>query len=403
MKYIVIVADGMADLSLKELNYKTPLEVASTPNMDFLAKNGKVGLLKTLSNDMPKSSEIANLSILGYSPKKYFPNGRGPLEAKAIDLKLKNGEIAIRTNFVNVKNGILKHYSAGNITTKEGKILIDALNKNFSNENLKFYQGEGYRGILIIRKRYSERVKCWPPHEIIGKKVNNYLPEALNKSAKKTEKILRELILKSEKILSKHWINKKRSENGKLKANMVWFWGVGKYRKMPSFEEKFKIKGSLISAVSLLRGIAKAINLSVPIVKNANASLNTNYEGKADFALKELERGDFVYLHIKAPDDLSHNGDFKDKIKAIEFIDEKVVGRILKKIKFENFKIAILADHTTSTKLRRHTLDPVPFLIYSSKEKSIERIDKYSERAARKGSYGLKKGTEFMKILLKNA
>lgn len=401
MKYIVIVADGMADLPLKELNYKTPLEVASTPNMDFLASNGRVGLLKTLSGNMPKTSEIANLSILGYSPKKYFPNGRGPLEAHAIDLKLKNGEIVIRTNFVNVENGILVHYSAGNISTKEGKILIDALNKNFSNEKLKFYQGEGYRGVLILRKKYSEKVKCWPPHEIINKKVDDYLPKALTKSAKKTEKILRELTLKSEKILSEHWINKKRVKEGKLKANMVWFWGIGKYRRMPSFEEKFKINGALISSVPLLKGIAKAIKLSVPTVPRANASLDTNYEGKADFALKELKRKGFVYLHLKAPDDLSHNGDFKGKIKAIEFIDKRVIGRILNKIKFKNFKIAVLADHTTSTELRKHTLDPVPFLIYSSKKKVKNNIEKYCERTAKK--YGLIKAKNFMKIFLENA
>ena len=402
MKYVVVLGDGMADLPIKKLNGRTPLEVANIENMDFIASHGKVGLLKTLVEGMPIGSEVANLSILGYSPEKYYPGGRGPLEAPCMGVKLKDKEIAIRTNFVNVEQGILKHYSAGEISTDEGKILCEELNRKLGNEEIKFYQGKEYRGLLVLKNsQYSEKAKCWPPHEINDKKIEDYLPKALNKKAEKTTELLRELTLESEKILSQHPINKKRISHGKEPANMLWFWGIGRYKEMPNFREKFKINGALISAVTLLKGIGLSIGLSVPEVPGATANLSTNYEGKVDCALKELKQNDFVYIHVKAPDDLSHNGDFENKIKAIELIDKRIIGGILNSLTGENFRIAILPDHTTSTELRKHTLDPVPFAIYSPEEKS-DSVKEYNEKAARQGYYGLQNGTDFMKILLKN-
>ncbi|RLG10482.1 cofactor-independent phosphoglycerate mutase [Candidatus Pacearchaeota archaeon] len=412
MKYIVIVGDGMSDLPIKELNGKTPLEVANTKWMDFIAKEGKVGLLKTLMKGMPYSSETANLSILGYDPRKYYLGGRGPFEAKSLGINLKGNEIVIRINFITVENGILKHYSAENISTKESKILINELNKKFGIKNeLKFYPGVGYRGVLILKNpiknpnKYSEKLKFWPPHELKGKEIKRYFPKPLEKNAEKTAEILNEIIINSQKILSKSKVNKRRIQKGNLPANMIWFWSAGKYREIPKFKDKFKISGAIISAVSLIKGIGKAIGLSVIDVPNATASFDTNYKGKAEYALNALKDDDFVYIHVKAPDDLSHDGDVKRKIKAIELIDKEIVGRIIKKmqnLKY-NFKIAILSDHTTSTQTGKHTPDPVPFAIYSSLNKNRrDLVKEFNENSATHGSYGLKQGTEFMKILLKN-
>jgi 2,3-bisphosphoglycerate-independent phosphoglycerate mutase len=420
MKYIVVIGDGMADEQLEILNGRTPMEIADTKWMDFIAKGGKVGLLQTLDKKMPLGSEVANLSILGYDPKTHYPGGRGPLEALAMGVKLKEGEIAIRFNFITEREGIMEHYSAGNISTKEAKELVHELNKKLGmkrKEEMRFYPGKGYRGVLVLKnpKNYSEKVKCKAPHEIKKKLLEDnfaqpiLLNEKSSKRSEETANLLNELTLKSKDILPKHMINKKRISEGKLPANMIWFWGPGRYTPIEKFEDKFNISGSLISAVTLLKGIGTAIGLEVIDVPGVNSFFDTNYEGKADYAIKALEKRDFVYLHIKAPDDLSHKRDVERKIKAIERIDKFVVGRLLKKLKSEidDFKISVLPDHATSTKTGEHILDPVPFAIYSSSsskegEKGIEidSVKEYSEKAARKGSYGLVKGHEFMNLLL---
>ncbi len=405
MKYVLVLGDGMADLPLRELNYRTPLEAAKTPWMDFLAKEGSSGLLKTLPETLPLGSDIANLGILGYNPQKYYPGGRGPFEALIMGAKLHPGEIAIRFNFISEKKGKMESYFAGDISTPEAKELTKELNKRLLEKKgeMRFYSGEGYRGILILKnsRKYSEKVLCQAPHKIKKKVLKNNLVKGLGDvTSIKTAKLLNELALSSKTILVKHPVNKKRISEKKLPANMIWFWGPGKHIPFKKFKDKFNVAGAMVSGVTLLKGMGTAIGLEIIKVPGATSEFDTNYQGKADYALKSLKTFDFVYLHIKAPDDLSHQKDLPRKIQAIEKIDKLVIKKLYQKLKGKEFKIAILPDHLTSSLTGKHLPDPVPFTIYDGKTK--DSVEKYSEKAARKGSYGLINGYEFMSLFLEN-
>ncbi len=360
MKYVVVVPDGASDYPLEILGGRTPLEVASTPNLDYLAKKGILGRVRTIPSGFSPSSDVANLSLLGYDPKKYY-TGRGPLEAANLGIELDEEDLAFRCNLITESDGKILDYSAGHISDKEAKILIECLNKNLATSSIKFYPGKSYRNLMIYKKGKSlelDKLKYWPPHDIIGKGIKSHLPQGKNSN------IIVELMEKSKEILALHEINKVRVDLGENPANMIWLWGCGEKPKMEKFEEKFKIKGAVISAVDLIKGIGKIIGLEVIEVEGATGFYDTNYEGKAKAALSVLSRVDFVFIHIEATDEASHNADLRMKITCIERIDKLVIGTILEGLKNEKFRILVCPDHPTPISKRTHTSEPVPFLIY---------------------------------------
>lgn len=402
MKYIIVVGDGMADWPLEELNDKTPLEVADKPNMDLIAERGRCGLLKTIPSGMSPGSDVANLSLLGYNPKRYYTGGRGPLEAASAGIDLKEDEIAFRCNLITEENGILKDYSGGHISSREARELIKALNNRFANEFIKFYPGVSYRNLLILRSngKFSLDITCTPPHDIMGERISEYLVKPNRNLGNETVNLLNNLILKSREILENHPVNVKRKKQNRLPANMVWFWSGGRKPDLPKFHKKFHLSGALISAVDLLKGIAHYIGLEVINVPGATAYLDTNFEGKAKYGLKSLEEKDIIYIHIEAPDEASHQGMIQEKIKAIENIDKRLISKILNSLN-EEFTISLVTDHATPIEVRTHTKDPVPFAIYSPQRKG-DSVKKYDENSAKKGIYGLRNGIEFMNLLLEN-
>jgi len=401
MKYIVVVGDGMADRPLKQLSGKTPLEAAHKTHMDYIARNGRCGLLRTLSEDAPLGSDIANLSLLGYDPKKYHPGGRGPLEAAAMKVPLGEGDIAFRVNLVTEEKGLLKDYSGGHISSREGGELIRAVDAAFGSERINFYPGVGYRHLAVLRKPgvdYRDII-AMPPHDILGRKVQGNLIRAGSKDARHVVDELNRIMKASKEILGSHKVNVKRLGENKDPANMIWLWGGGKKPDMPKFREMFGLSGALISAVDLLRGIGACIGLEVIDVPGATGYFDTDYDKKAEYALAALKRKDFVYLHVEAPDEASHEGNIEEKIRAIEAIDEKILGRILGELEGSDFRLAVLPDHATPIEVKTHTAEPVPFAIYSAGEKG-DGLACYSEKEAAKGSYGLREGVELMGLLI---
>ncbi len=364
MKFVVVIGDGMADYPIPELGNRTPLEVANKENMDFLSKNGIVGKAKTLKEGLEAGSDVANLTILGYDPKRFY-TGRGPLEAASIGVNLNEKEVAFRCNLITVKdeNGRKKiiSFNADHITSEEAKELIKALNKEF-HEYGRFYSGVGYRNIFVTE--CCANLKTTPPHDIVGEFIDNHLPKGEN-----AEKIS-ELIIKSQSILEEHEINIKRVRAGKLKANMIWLWGQGKKPKLIPFYEKYGVKGAVISAVDLIKGIGFYARMHVVNVPGATGYYDTSYENKAKYAIKMLENNDFVYIHVEAPDEAGHEGDYKMKIKTIEDIDKRLLGKLLDELpSFNEYRILIMPDHATPVSVRTHTRDPVPYAIYDSRKK----------------------------------
>ncbi len=391
MKYIVLVGDGMADYPIPELGNLTPLAAANIPNMDFIAKHGKCGVAKTVPDNMPAGSDVANLSIMGYNPSQYY-SGRGPLEAASMGVALEKDDIAFRCNLITEKDGTIADYSAGHILSEEARILIEAVDAELGNA-CKFHAGVSYRHLLVMK--HGEYAQCTPPHDVTGQSVEDCLPRGEDSG------LLIDLIRTSKPILDKHEINIKRRKNGKNTANLIWPWGQGKAPAMPLFNDLFGVSGSIISAVDLLKGIGKYAGLDVIDVPGATGYLDTNFSGKAAYALKSLETHDFVLVHVEAPDEAGHMGNLEAKIKAIEDFDEKVVGGMLNELGgFGDFRVMVLPDHPTPISVRTHTREPVPFAIYSSTE-SADYVDRFDELAAREGVFGLVEGHRLMNLLIK--
>ncbi|VVB93345.1 2,3-bisphosphoglycerate-independent phosphoglycerate mutase 1 [uncultured archaeon] len=391
MKYIVLVGDGMADYPVPELGDLTPLQAANIPNMDFIAKHGRCGVARTVPDNMPAGSDVANLSILGYDPVKYY-SGRGPLEAASIGVSLGKNDIAFRCNLITEKDGMLADYSAGHISSEEARILIEAVDRQLGN-SCRFHAGVSYRHLLVTEK--GEEAQCTPPHDVVGQSVDDVLPSG------KDSGILIDLIRASRPILESHEVNLKRKKNGKAPANLIWPWGQGKAPSMPLFKASYGISGSIISAVDLLKGIGKYAGLDIIDVPGATGYLDTNFTGKAAYALKSLEERDFVLVHVEAPDEAGHMGNIEAKIKAIEDFDEKVVGGILNEVGgFGDYRIMVLPDHPTPVSVKTHTIEPVPFAIYSSSE-SADYVDRFDESAAKEGIFGLVEGYGLMRLLTK--
>ena len=390
MKYIVILCDGMADEPLDELGGKTPLEAARTVNMDSLAKLSEIGMVRTVPEGMAPGSDTANLSVIGYDPKEYY-TGRSPLEALSIGADMAPDDVSFRCNLVTLSEEedryedrhVLDH-SSGEISTEEAAELIIALSEGLKREGYEFYVGTSYRHLLIQKK--GKVVELTAPHDILTKRVGEYLPE---------DKVLRDMMVKSYDILKDHPVNVKRRAEGKNPANSAWFWGAGTRPALMSFEKKNGVKGAMISAVDLLKGIAVGADMDNIIVEGANGGLDTNYSGKAQAAVKALtEDGyDFVYVHIEAPDEMGHQGSYENKITAIERIDEKIVGPVRKELENAGveFRMLILPDHPTPVRVRTHTSDPVPYLLYDSR-KAVKTADTYNEKNGRQTGIFVEKG-----------
>jgi 2,3-bisphosphoglycerate-independent phosphoglycerate mutase len=388
MKYVVVVGDGMADYPIPELGNKTPLQAAHKPNIDAIAAKGRSGLLKTVPDDLKPGSDVAILSVLGFSPKQYY-TGRGAFEAASRGIKLKDNDVAFRCNLITEKDGVLLDYSAGHITSKDSTQLMVAVKKACEKPGeIEFYSGLDYRHFLIMRNSpLSLQIECTPPHDAIGAEISAILPKAKSPEAENIADMLKEAIRKSQDILESHPINVARRKSSANPGNMIWPWGGGEKPKMPSFKEKYGLKAAAISAVDLVKGIAVYTGMKVIEVPGATGREDTNYEGKADYALKALEDNDLVFVHVEAPDEAGHVKDYKLKVKTIEDLDEKVVGRIVEGLE-EPYAIAVLPDHPTPIEIGTHTRDPVPFAVQSPLIKA-DGVQKFDEFSARNGGFGL--------------
>ena len=382
MKYIVVLGDGMSDEPIEALGGKTPLEAANTPAMDALASGGILGMVQNVPEGMHPGSEVANLSVMGYDPKTDF-TGRSPLEALSVGVEMEPDDIIFRCNLVTLtqeepygQKTILDH-SSGEIATADADILMDAIRENFNDEQFQFYTGTSYRHIMVWK--HGRLAKLEPPHDHLTKVIEPYLPQ---------EPVLRAFMEKSFEILNAHPLNVKRAAEGKNKANSLWYWGAGTRPNLRSFEEKTGLKGAMVSAVDLLKGIAVGADMKVCHVEGATGSIDTNWEGKAQAAIDALLKDgcDFVYIHVEAPDEMAHQGLTEEKVKSIEYLDSRVIAPVKKAMEEagEDYRMLILPDHPNLLRLRTHVGDPVPYVLYDStrERKSAARYGETEARAA---------------------
>lgn len=377
MKYVVVLGDGMADRPIAELGDQTSLAYAETPTMDQLAAVSEIGMVHTIPDGMKPGSDTANLSVLGYNPRIYY-SGRSPLEALSIGVDMKDTDIALRCNLVtlseeeeNYEDRTIIDHSSGEISTADAAVLLDAVREGLENETYKFYVGTSYRHLLIWDR--GDVVELTQPHDVLGQTIGQYLPE---------DAILREMMKKSYDILVNHPINVERKKKGLNPANSCWFWGAGTKPALSSFAEKTHLKGAMISAVDLLKGIAVGASMKVVEVEGANGGLNTNYEGKAQAAIDVLtkEGYDFAYIHVEAPDEMGHQGSVERKVKAIEYLDSRIIKPVKEGLEAadEDFRMLVLPDHPTPICMRTHSSDSVPYLLYDSTD--LQQHDwKYNE------------------------
>lgn len=398
MKYIVLLGDGMSDELLPQLGNRTPLQAANTPNMDFMARRGKLGLARTVPPGFSPGSDVANLSVFGYNPQTCY-TGRSPLEAASMGISLAPDDVAFRVNLVNLqpRGGrlIMNDYSAGHITTDEGRELIEALACDLGNGEFSLHPGVGYRHLLVWHGGKVDIITT-PPHDITGKDILPHLPQG------EGAKGLIELMNSSQTIFFNHPQYRKRLDNGKTPANSVWLWGQGKSPSITPFSRKFGLSGAVISAVDLVRGIGVCAGLEIIKVPGATGYIDTNYRGKAEAALEALERLDYVYLHVEAPDEAAHSGNLEHKMQAIEDFDSQVVGPILEGVrKFDSYRILCTPDHPTPLAKMTHTSDAVPFILYSGEERENPGIAGYDEASAKATGLEIKEGFRMMEMLMK--
>ncbi len=396
MKYIVLLGDGMPDEGLESLGGKTPLQFANTPAMDFMARRGRLGLAKTIPPGYPPGSDVANLSVFGYDPRTCY-TGRSPLEAASMGVHLGPDDVAFRLNLVNLRRDdgavFMGDYSSGHITTEESSELIKALAGQLGNSEFEFHPGVSYRHLLVWRNGKAQ-LDLTPPHDISGKCIDPYLPKGDGAD------VLLRLMNQSQSILADHPLYRQRADAGKTPANSIWLWGHGKAPRMETYHEKFGLSGAVISAVDLVRGIGVYAGLEIIKVPGATGYLDTNYQGKADAALEALERLDFVYLHVEAPDESSHSGSIENKVRAIEDFDARIVAPICEGIKkFGEYRILCTPDHPTPIRLMTHTSDPVPFIIYGGENAPDSSIAGYDEVSARNTGLFLEEGFRLMELM----
>lgn len=397
MKYVVVLYDGMADYPVPALGGKTPMMVAKKPNFDRMAKHGTVGLVRTVAPGLTPGSDVANLSVMGYDPCLYY-TGRSPLEAVSMGINLSDTDVALRCNLVTLSDEedysekTMVDYCAGDISSEEAAEIIKTVEEKLGNDIFAFYSGVSYRHCLVWHGGKTEIGKLTPPHDISGRKIGGYLnknPDAAG---------LLELMEKSCEILKDHPVNLKRIREGKRPANAIWLWGQGSRPSLPSFEKLYGVKGSVISAVDLLKGIGICAGMNTPNVEGATGYIDTNFEGKAQKAVEELENGsDFVYIHIEAPDECGHRNEPENKVKAIELIDSRVLPIVLEALeKYDDYKVMILPDHPTPIVTGTHASDPVPFMIYHKKDEKDSGVDSINEETASKVGLFIEEGPSLM-------
>jgi 2,3-bisphosphoglycerate-independent phosphoglycerate mutase len=397
MKYVILIGDGMADYPIPEHGGKTALQIANTPNLDFIATQGFCGLVRTIPAGMGAGSDIATLSILGYDPALYY-TGRGPLEAMGMHIPLDDEAIAFRCNLITEAGGRIVDYSGGHIKDEEARELIGALNEEFSDAAIKFYPGVSYRNVLVLKSKELLEGSA-PPHDIIGAQLEENLAK---------EGLLRDIVLTSRAILEKHEINIKRAARNEKRANMVWLWSGGKKPVMPAFSELYGVSGSVVSGVYLIKGIGRCAGMDILDVPGATGYFDTNYKGKVEYALRSLRTKDFVLVHVEAPDEAAHIGDLDMKVKAIEDFDALVVGKVLKGLADEfagpGYKILAMPDHYTPVSVGTHTREPVPFAIFSPHAESKMKKGGFDETTARKGELGLldARAQDLMRLFFRN-
>lgn len=403
MKYIVMLGDGMADYPVAELDNKTPLEAANKPNMDFLAQHGTVGMVKTVPEGMPPGSDTANLSVMGYDPKIYY-SGRSPLEAVSMGIDLAADDVTFRCNLVtlsdseNYEDATMVDYSSGEITTEESTVLINYLNEHFQKEDRHLYPGISYRHCLVLNHAECGSILT-PPHDISLKPIRDHLPQG------RYGALLLELMKRSRELLRDHPINKARVAKGLNPATSCWFWGEGTKPALSSFQEKFGVKGGVISAVDLIKGIGICAGLKSVDVPGATGNVDTNYAGKAQAALDLLHNGyDFVYIHVEAPDECGHRNEIDNKVLSIEKIDSDILGTIIPALKKdgEDFSILVMPDHPTPLSIRTHTSESVPFVLYRSNHDGDKTAKRYTEALARETGLFVPEGCMMMEKLLHN-
>lgn len=400
MKYIILLGDGMSDQPEVEHGGLTPLMAAQKPNMDYLARNGRNGLLKTIPDSLHPGSEVANLAVLGYDVEDVY-EGRGVIEAASIGVTLEEGDLALRCNLVTLTGDLILNHSAGHISTAEADELIRFLNQELGSASIRFYTGVSYRHLLVI-KGGNKNVSCTPPHDVPGKAFRPLLPLASSPDGNDTAALLNQLMSRSMELLENHPVNLARKGAGKATANSIWPWSPGYKPAMKTLKELFNIQQSaVISAVDLIQGIGVYAGMDVVKVEGATGLYNTNYEGKAEAAIQALDDHDFVYLHVEASDEAGHEGDYELKKRTIEYLDGRILKYMLEKCakREEPVTIAMLPDHPTPWKLRTHTREAVPFVIYRPGT-APDAVEKYDEQAALSGSYGLLHGRQFMAALL---
>lgn len=396
MKYVVVLGDGMADYRVPQLGNRTPLQCANKPNIDFLAANGEIGMVKTVPDGIPPGSDVANLSVFGYDPRKYY-TGRSPLEAVSMGVELSDTDLAFRCNLVTLEvsgsyeSATMIDYSSDEISTEEAAELIAEVNKNLATDEILFYPGISYRHCMVWHNGTGSR-KLTPPHDILEKKISDYLPTG------DFGGMFLSMQKKSYDILKNHPINKAREARGLNPANSIWLWGEGKKPAIPKFIDKYNLKGSVVSAVDLIKGIGLCAGLDSIDVEGVTGNINTNFKGKAEAVLKELEKGqDFVYIHIEAPDECGHRYEIENKVKSIEYIDKLVVGTLLEGLcAYSDYSIMILPDHPTPLSLRTHTAEPVPYILYTKSSEKPSGVTGYDEFQAEGTGIFIKDGHTLM-------
>ena len=402
MKYIVVLGDGMSDYKVDELGGKTPLECAKKPCIDYMAQHGETGHVKNVPESLSPGSDVANLAAMGYDPLKYY-SGRSPLEAVSVGVDMKDTDIIFRCNVVTVSDEedyaekrVIDH-SADEITTEEARELIAAVNEAFADEKFSFYPGVSYRHIMVWDKG-PYNFTLTPPHDILERKIADYIPKG------EGSELIYDMMVKSYDILNNHPVNIKRAERGLKKANSIWIWGEGKKPLLSDFYEKYGLKGTVISAVDLIKGIGMCAGLDVIDVEGATGNVHTNYKGKADAAIEALKNGsDYVYVHLEGPDECGHRHEIENKVKAIELIDEKIVKYIKDAMDKEGmeYRMLILPDHPTPLSLRTHTRDSVPYIIYDSTDEKENSVTSYTEEEAAKSGILIEEGYKLMEIFIK--
>ena len=397
-KFIILIGDGMADWPVPSLGDKTPLEAANKPHMDFMASHGALGMVQVVPIDMYPGSDVSNLSIIGYDPREVY-TGRSPLEAASMGVELAKDDVAVRCNVVALKNhggrSEMEDFSAGHIGTGEAAELLRTLQERVGDRGVSFYPGVSYRH-LMVWPGGNDAVETTPPHDIHGKNITEYLPKG------EGAEFLLELMEISREIFPDHPVNRKRVEAGKLPGNSIWLWGQGKAPRMKTFREKFGLSGSVVAAVDLIRGIGVYAGLTLVTVPGATGYIDTNFRGKAEYALRELESKDFVLIHVEAPDEAGHNGSAPDKVRAIERIDEEMLSTILARAKRDgNMTVLVLPDHPTPVAIRTHSQEPVPFVFYPAPPGLSSFPDKrYTEADATATGQFLDAGTRLIGYLL---